>query len=172
MFNFSTLKLHSHPCITVLILAQETLCVPAERIINLCHRMRHPGSYDKSDVHHITHVFIARVRSEIISKCTQNSVSLTQQVQKKLFCLGISGFKLSKESYSPLPISLTVLHVACCAEKKGTHFFTFITSFPFFTSFFQHAHNKYILSYGCSFSKVHNKRTFFSPAVGNTAPFT
>lgn len=112
-------------------------------------------------------IFIARVRSEISFKCTQYSVSLTQQVQKKLFCLGISGFKLSLESCSPLPISLTVLHVACCVENKCTHFFMFIAFFPFFTSFFQHAHNKYSL-----FTRVNNRKTFLSPAVGNTAPFT
>lgn len=136
MFNSSTLKLHFHPCTSALILAQEASCVPAEPITNLCHRMRYPGAYHRSDVHCIIHYFIARVRSEIRFKCTQYSVSLTQQVQKKLFCLGISGFKLSLESCSPLPISLTVLHVACCVENKCTHFFMFITFFPFFTSFF------------------------------------
>lgn len=98
--------------------------------------------------------------------------SLTQQVQKKLSCLRMSRFKLSLESCSPLTISLTVLPVARCVENKRTHFFMFITSFSFFTSFFQHAHNKCSLSYRRSFTKVHNKRTFFSPVVGNTAPFT
>lgn len=91
---------------------------------------------------------------------------------KKLSCFRISGFELSLESCSPLPISLTALLVACCVENKCTLIFMFITSFPFFTSFFQHAHNKYGLSYKCSFARVHNKRTFFSPALADTAPST
>lgn len=130
--------------------------MPGGPNISLCHKMRYTEAYHKSDVHHTIHALIARVRSETSyhSKCIQNSVSLTQQVQKKLFCLGISGFKLSMESCSPVPISLTVLYVACCVENKRTHFSRFRTSPPFFTSFF---HSIDVVSPGCT------SRGHFSP---------
>lgn len=168
MFNFSTLNLQSHPCVSALILEQQALCVLAH--YQFMPQTEVPGAYHKSNVHRIIHVFIARVRSEISFKCTHNSVFRDLvSLKEKHCCLWISGFELSLESCRPLPISLTVLHVAYWVENKCTHFFMFIISFPFFTSFSQRAHNKFSLSYRYSFTRVHHKGTFFSPALEDEA---
>ena len=82
-FNFSTLQNHSHPRVSVLILAQEVLHVPGGPIISLCHKRRYTEAYHKSDVHHTIHALIARVRSEISYHSKHPKFSLSHSESSK-----------------------------------------------------------------------------------------
>lgn len=76
----------------------------------------------------ISYVFLLQGSEVSFRHPTSKIQSRSLREFKRNSCLGISGFKLSLESCSPLPISLTVLHIACCVENKCMHFSVFITS--------------------------------------------